>query len=465
MKILHVNTVKLHKYITTEIIFNDELSIVTGINGSGKTSILKLIEATLKLDINTVNSIAFELFTVKIEHENKEYNIGFKRESPEPNSGISFIINDTIITAESGNRAKNIFGERKSLIVENLVTALENELSNPSSDLHIFESIHPPMFIGLNRRISSKKIGILTQKNTLNYIIDEVDSIEKDSFDAALDDCKNMITNEFRRIKRYEAAQTNILRDQIITSSFTFFDSHNGLRIGSEITKAKFNEIMKRKGEILSVLNNFEMKDSTISSIIENFFTEISNLFNKASSKNQKGSKKDNSSELYSLEYFLNITQVERIYNLVKIIDKHKSELDERRKKIDSFIENVNAFFNETGKKLVINSIGNIYFSIGEKSNLHDGEDEVHKVEIDELSSGEKQLFIIISNMVFSKKSNFGAIIIDEPEISLHVRWQDMFIRVLRAINSDIQMILATHSPDIIGDYEDYCTPIMVKGV
>ncbi|WP_368853758.1 AAA family ATPase [Vibrio parahaemolyticus] len=48
----------------------------------------------------------------------------------------------------------------------------------------------------------------------------------------------------------------------------------------------------------------------------------------------------------------------------------------------------------------------------------------------------------------------------DEPEISLHIKWQDMFISALREINSDIQLILATHSPDIIGEYDDYCTSI-----
>lgn len=460
MRILSVKTIKLHNYITTSIFFNNELSIVTGINGSGKTSILKLIEATLKLDINTINSIAFEEFTIHIEHDKKEFSIGFKRSIPEPDSSIFLNINDTTIYAESANRPKSIFGDRKSSTAIRLISNIEQELLNPQSDVHVFELINPPMFIGLNRRVANRKIGMLTKKETLNYIIDDVENLEKDSFDAALDDCKTMISNEFKRIKRYEAAQINTLRDKIITSSFTFFDSHSGLRIGTEITQVKFNEIMKRKGEILDVLNNFEMKDSAINSVIENFFMELGNLFNKANNKNTK----KNNHELYTLEYFLNITQVERIYDLVRIIDKHKSELDEKRKKINSFIDSVNSFFSETGKKLVINSIGNVYFSITNNLGSDCDDSETHKVEIDELSSGEKQLFIIISNMVFSRKNSFSAIIIDEPEISLHIKWQDMFIRALRNINSDIQMILATHSPDIIGDYDEYCTPIESMG-
>ncbi|EGQ8033689.1 AAA family ATPase, partial [Vibrio parahaemolyticus] len=62
MKILNVKTQELHKYISTKIRFNHELSIITGVNGSGKTSILSLIESVLKLDINKINETSFKTF-------------------------------------------------------------------------------------------------------------------------------------------------------------------------------------------------------------------------------------------------------------------------------------------------------------------------------------------------------------------------------------------------------------------
>ncbi|TOG85776.1 ATPase, partial [Vibrio parahaemolyticus] len=75
--------------------------------------------------------------------------------------------------------------------------------------------------------------------------------------------------------------------------------------------------------------------------------------------------------------------------------------------------------------------------------------------------SGEMQLISIISNMIFCKNNNRGlVVIIDEPEISLHIKWQEIFIEVLEGIKKDAQLILATHSPDIIGDKEVYCRPI-----
>lgn len=452
MNIISVKTKNLHKYITKEIIFNKELSIVIGINGSGKTSILKLIEAILKLDLSTINSFAFEIFELKFEHNGKDFKVLIERDVAEPDTNISFLFNEEKISAESDIRIKikNMFIERKPAILSKLFDSFEKAMSNPESILHEFESITPPMFIGLNRRVTTKQSDLfIRSENSVNFnninIFDDVDKSSKDSFDVALDDCKSLIINEFKRIKKYEVAQINKLRNKIITSSFDYFDfdSFPGLTLRAKISQEKLNDIMTRKEEILSVINNFEMKDPNVNATISNFFDKFGSLFKHIKEKKQN--------DAFTLEYILNWTQVERIHNLVKIIDTHKSELDEKRNKIDKFIGAVNSFFNETGKKFVIDSVGNIYFSI---------EGDKHKVDIEELSSGEKQLLIIMANMMFVRKSNVSTIIIDEPEISLHIRWQDMFIKALRDINSDIQLILATHSPDIIGEYDSYCTPI-----
>lgn len=48
--------------------------------------------------------------------------------------------------------------------------------------------------------------------------------------------------------------------------------------------------------------------------------------------------------------------------------------------------------------------------------------------------------------------------IADEPELSLHVDWQHRLIQNLVALNKNAQIIFATHSPDIVGPYEDRVT-------
>lgn len=73
-----------------------------------------------------------------------------------------------------------------------------------------------------------------------------------------------------------------------------------------------------------------------------------------------------------------------------------------------------------------------------------------------ELSSGEQHLLIFLYELLF-KVSPGTLILIDEPELSMHIAWQMEFINDLKAITklSDLDFILATHSPDIINDNWD----------
>jgi predicted ATPase len=70
------------------------------------------------------------------------------------------------------------------------------------------------------------------------------------------------------------------------------------------------------------------------------------------------------------------------------------------------------------------------------------------------LSSGEKQLLILLSEVLLQKQSP-SVFIADEPELSLHVNWQEKLVGSLRSLNTQAQIIAATHSPDIVGTLSD----------
>jgi len=68
------------------------------------------------------------------------------------------------------------------------------------------------------------------------------------------------------------------------------------------------------------------------------------------------------------------------------------------------------------------------------------------------LSSGEKQLLFIA---LYALTASNHSLIIDEPELSMHVDWQKKLVATLRVLNPRLQLIMATHSPEIMADIPD----------
>lgn len=67
------------------------------------------------------------------------------------------------------------------------------------------------------------------------------------------------------------------------------------------------------------------------------------------------------------------------------------------------------------------------------------------------LSTGEKQLLVIMLTALVME-CRPGVLFMDEPEISLHIEWQQRLITLIRTLNPNVQIILCTHSPAIIMD-------------
>jgi predicted ATP-binding protein involved in virulence len=75
-------------------------------------------------------------------------------------------------------------------------------------------------------------------------------------------------------------------------------------------------------------------------------------------------------------------------------------------------------------------------------------------IPLDKLSSGEQHQLILVFDLLFEVKAN-ALILIDEPELSLHVAWQKTFIESLQriiALNA-FDVLLATHSPAVVAKH------------
>ncbi|WP_342306267.1 AAA family ATPase [Methanolobus sp. ZRKC5] len=81
-----------------------------------------------------------------------------------------------------------------------------------------------------------------------------------------------------------------------------------------------------------------------------------------------------------------------------------------------------------------------------------------------DLSSGEQHELVLYYELLFKIEPG-SLILIDEPEISLHIGWQNEFLSdLMKVIDlAGFDVLIATHSPDIIGDRWDLTVSLETK--
>lgn len=101
--------------------------------------------------------------------------------------------------------------------------------------------------------------------------------------------------------------------------------------------------------------------------------------------------------------------------------------------------------------------VGALKEFIPEKEFSFDGGDlqiNRNEIPIARLSSGEKQLLILFIEALLQRHNPY-VFLADEPELSLHISWQRKIIAAIRKLNPLAQVIVATHSPEIAGGFPD----------
>ncbi|PHO13764.1 ABC transporter ATP-binding protein, partial [Malaciobacter marinus] len=121
---------------------------------------------------------------------------------------------------------------------------------------------------------------------------------------------------------------------------------------------------------------------------------------------------------------------------LVEEKRKKREEIFYYKEKFKNIIHNL---FKDTNKEVFIDENNSINFKI----------DEENTITPYDLSSGEKQMLSILLRVLLTE-NKFCILMMDEPEMSLHVEWQNSMISNLRDLNSNMQIIISTHSPAIV---------------
>lgn len=402
---------------------NSELKAIYSENGCGKTNLLRLIHCVTSgssVELQKIFSIPFKELEIKASGK----RILFTR-------GINKSI-DLNIYNESD---ESIFfkdlnpGDLKSISDPELGDEIQDKYRDIS--LNVCNYTGSAVYLGTNRLNdldfpASRIARIKWRMGGRNESGEEYDSADI-VINSVIDELSNSL---IRNAQRMTISSRGRIYSQIVKNMFN--DNNNGDGVNTSVEAR--NSILKKIKEI----DNLEYKNLVAEYELTNF----------SEYKSIKGMVSDPSRA--DAEQFLHLYPILMPY-FDSIAEKIQI-VSPAARLIGAFIESINTMFRDKEIEYSMQR----GFRVRSNIVSEEGEDGIY-VNPRMLSSGEKHIIFLLAKVIISATRGDSLLIIDEPEISLGIQWQRLFVKYVQecAYESNLQIVMATHSPLILEDYDD----------
>ncbi len=418
----------MHGHQNINVQFYPDVSFLVGANGSGKTSALRLLQAALAVDLLVLSSIRFDKLEVFIEGE-KKHRLSIYQDGPFLSFNLDGIVSENKVALPADDE-RSVYQNtgRLSQYMEELRIRFLKESGNR---LREFSNQVRPLFLGLERRTG--RYDEETLDDELMFRNKRIMGSGVRGAIEGIDNCQMLIEKAYRQYRRSNDMNSTRLLNFIVESLFDYIEFDHSMMAGLQ-AQQELQTLVQRRKEIERFSSDLG-GGIRANKQISNFFTRISHIL-------EQGSLRENS---VNIELLLNKAQIQRIMKILAEMDRQKKQSERYFSPIREITDTLNEFFNQSKKTVEVDSVGKIKVS-------HRGT----QIPLEHLSSGEKQLLILLTHAHFSP-SRGGVFIVDEPEISLHMRWQEMLVDSLLKSKTNNQFIVATHSPEIVGYRKANC--------
>lgn len=436
MKLENLFIEKLHGIYNYDVDFNEDITFLYGSNGCGKTTILNIVTSIVTGKIYELFFYDFKIIKLKYSNNDNVDVIEIKRKQDDKNR-LKIIFegrNETISKLDNLNFQSS---RRKILLKEYFH---ENNILNDISRLFNY------VYLPLSRSAYVDPI----RSSRKNFWIEE-EEIEEELYvtkDASLTRVQELIVNKILTINNEVNRLNNNFRDKILKTSINIYsEKKNFSDIINEIENSNEEKILEIQESYLNIMTNLKLINEREIEKYNNFFSSYIKKYEQITEEN------DEKVKHFPINLVLQYSEISKIRKVVELAQQMEKDKKQAEKPLELFCSTLNSFLSRAGdidsKNIIIETIGQpgVYFKIPNNQN---------KLSVQKLSSGEKQLIIFFANLIFgvNDRKN-GIFIVDEPELSLHLTWQKLFIEQTLKINNNIQLIFATHSPEIVGRHRD----------
>jgi len=441
MEILNVEYKNIYGSLSGNLKFKRGENFIVGINGCGKTTVLNLINWVLGPCLPELCTLEHELIKVDIQHEKFSYSI--QSRIMKEKHQLSVITTDksrdfkpinTVLPLEP----RLIKGVEYLEDLKSRYAHLSPEKHEVSTWSFLIEELPTPVFIGLERSVEDFSSDRKVQRGQ---------KYPKGAESAsAIRAATSLMRDAFNSSRRRLVEINDELNCKVLELSFSgIFHSKLTRRTRSAVNMSqKIGQLKDKflssgsKGAYSKALSEKGVRDAVLK-----YLNDLASIL-----------KADG--EVNKIWVMLNQHNFDRASKMLNLFQGHEAKAMSVQLEINNFVKAVNMFIGDSGKCINFDEdTGVPYFTVATGT---------EKLRLAQLSSGETQIIILLSYFAFLAKKGIP-IIIDEPELSLHVKWQKDFVAAVKQVMpQECQTIMATHSPEICGADKVNVQAISVRG-